>query len=311
MEPETNNKWWQCQQLIYKWLSEEEPDERRRTRATDIYKKWFAPLALNHYDSQQNKVFLSVPSKQVYEVIELIYVSMMSKVLKSVFGQGVSLIYNVRQPEPSADEVAKWLAEHSPYNPQRDPHHIHVENARERLEQEMRRVWGDERFLWMNGYERIADWLTDNKGKGLLLCAPTGRGKTDICQRILPDILCNGGRPIPYVEAKDLCKPKSADLRDDLKTEPILIVDKLGKEPRKFFSDDNNSFSDLLENAERTGQLLIICTQLSTTTIDPERYPEAAAQYPDSIQHRYGQDVLSRLAAVVKATRIVGPDMRR
>ena len=307
MTNEYQQKWQQCQQLMRERLIKQYPKNGER-----IFNTWIAPITFEHYSAEQEKVFFRVPSDYVSEFIDQFYLNAVFTSIRNIMGVKIrTIIWRTIPQGPTHADIAQWLAEHSPYNPKRDPHHIRVENARERLEEEMRRAWGDERFRWMKGYERIAEWLSDNKGKGLLLCAPTGRGKTDICQRILPNILGNGGRPIPYVEAKDLCKPKSADLRDDLKAAPILIVDKLGKEPRKFFSDDNNSFSDLLENAERTGQLLIICTQLSTTTIDPERYPEAAAQYPDSIQNRYGQDVLSRLAAVVKATRIVGEDMRR
>ena len=88
-----------------------------------------------------------------------------------------------------------------------------------------------------------------------------------------------------------------------------MIIDDLGKEPRKHYGDIDNSFFELCNNAERTGQLLIITTNLSTTPLSPG-HPNAHL-YPDSILTRYGQDVISRLRAITTVVEFLGGDMRK
>ena len=83
-----------------------------------------------------------------------------------------------------------------------------------------------------------------------------------------------------------------------------MIIDDLGKEPRRQYGNVDNSFFELCNNAERTGHLLIITTKLSTT-------PSDRALYPESIQERYGAEVLDRLKSITRMVRLEGESLRR
>ena len=115
---------------------------------------------------------------------------------------------------------------------------------------------------------------------------------------MVPVILGNGGRPIPSVSAKDV-----HTRLEDLKHERICIIDDLGKEPRRQYGNVDNSFFELCNNAERTGNLLIITTNLSTTPYD-------RTLYPSSIQETYGTEVLDRLKTITKMVRLEGQSLR-
>jgi DNA replication protein DnaC len=92
--------------------------------------------------------------------------------------------------------------------------------------------------------------------------------------------------------------------------ERIVIIDDLGKEPAKYYGDIDRSFFELCNNAERTGQLLIITTNLATAR--PASWPaDRPWPWPDSIEHRYGQEVLDRLKVITSVVRIEGESMRK
>lgn len=263
-----------------------------------MYDVWFGDVAFESYDADGRRLLLQVPHMYVYEFLELPSTAkLLSWAITSVFGEGVTLQYRIVGREPSFAEVAEYLR-HNGYDSSRDPYHIAVADARKRMEDGLHYfLKGDEQ--WLPGYDRIAEWLTDNKGRGLLVVGTPGLGKSLICQKILPVILGNGGRRIPSVAATDI-KARF----DELMKAHIAIIDDLGKEPRKHFGNTDNSFFELCNNAERTGKLLVITTNLSTTPVSDPRYP-------DSIEQRYGADVLDRLKAITKMVRLEGDSLRR
>ena len=282
---EHQRKWEACQQVI------------RQEVGTRVYDTWFADIVCVSYDEQQHTVLLEVPHRLVYEYIEELHVQMMQRVLSQGFMDRVVLNYRIRHQEPSFADVAAYLQQHSAYDSRRDPYNIYVADARKRMEDGLRYfLHGSEQ--WLPAYDRVVEWLTDNKGRGLLCLGTPGMGKTLICQKILPVILGNGGRPIASVMATEL-----HDRLEELKRERIVIIDDLGKESRKHFGNIDNSFFELCNNAERTGQLLVITTNLSTTPYD-------RTLYPDSIQERYGNEVLDRLKVITKVVRIEGESLR-
>lgn len=284
MEKDCQRKWEACQQVI------------RQEVGTRVYDTWFADIVCVSYDEQQHTVLLEVPHRLVYEYIEELHVPLMQRVLSQGFMDRVALNYRIRHQEPSFAEVAEYLQKQG-YDSRRDPHHITIPNARKRMEDGLRYFLGD-KAQWQPCYDSVADWLTDNKGRGLLCFGTPGMGKTLVCAKILPVILGNGGRPIPCVDATEL-----KTRYEELKNERIVIIDDLGKEPRKHFGNVDNSFFELCNNAERHGNLLIITTNLSTTPYD-------RTLYPSSIQETYGIDVLDRLKAITKTARFEGSSLR-
>lgn len=293
-------KFQQCRTLVRERLQE---NMKNSEWASHIWDVWFKDITLVDYSPEQKVATLSVPSSYVYEYIEQFFAKTVGAALAQVFGPGVRLQYRIARQEPSFQQVAEYLQQHSAYDTRRDPYHIRINNARKRMEDGLH-YFLKGREKWLPGYDRMASWLTDNKGRGLLCVGTSGLGKTLLCRNILPVILGNGGRPIPCVNAADL-----RSSCEDLKKERICIIDDLGHEPRKYYGDIDNSFFELCNNAERTGNLLIITTNLSPNIIDP-RHPDAAV-YPDSIERRYGREVLDRLKVITSVAVFKGESLRQ
>lgn len=252
-----------------------------------IYDVWFSKVECESYDADTNTVVLGVPSVYVYEYLEQYQVPLLSEVLSSVFREGITLQYRIRKEQsrqPQAVEIPETSEIPS----------FAIEGARERLRNGLRHFLGD-RAVWLPAYDQIADWLSDNKGRGLLCVGTSGLGKTLISEKVLPVIL---GRKIAAVSAMDL----TARI-DELMKERCVIVDDLGKEPVRRYGETDRSFLKLCDAAERSGILLIVTTNLSTTPVSDPLYPE-------SIEQRYGKDVLSRLRATTKLIIFKGNDLR-
>ena len=283
-----NKLWEECLRMIR---------EKYGDKFSHWFDVWYGDVRFESYDADTHVLLVQVPSKYICEYLDTHCVKDLRWATQQVFKDGVTLNYRILR-EPSFAEVATYLQQHSAYDSRRDPYSIRVADAKKRLHDGLRYFLND-RAQWLPGYDKIADWLADNKGRGLLCVGTTGRGKSLLCQQILPVILGNGGRPIASIAATDL---KSR--LDELLHEKIVIIDDLGKEPRKYFGNVDNSFFELCNNAERTGNLLIITTNLSTT-------PSDRALYPDSIQERYGAEVLDRLKSITRMVRLEGESLRR
>lgn len=296
-QKEYEEKWTRCLQDIKERLMQ--VDE-----SGWVYKTWFESIVFESYDKATNAILIQVPDVHVYEYLEHFYVPLFKKVMGIYFGPNTALQYRVMKQKPSFADVAAYLAQHSAYDSRRDPYNIHVADAEKRLRDGLHYfLKGSER--WLPAYGQIAAWLQDNKGRGLLCVGHPGLGKTLICEKILPVILGNGGRPIASVKASSL-----HDRLPELLKERIVIIDDLGKEPAKHYGDIDRSFFELCSNAERTGQLLIITTNLATAR--PDSWPaDRPWPWPDSIEHRYGTEVLDRLKVITRLVRIEGASMRQ
>lgn len=255
-----------------------------------VFDVWFKDIMLDSYDDRKNAIVLEVPNAYVYEYIEELHVPLMNRVLSTVFGEGVRLRYRIRKNPVAATGIEYPEAGQIPA--------FTIADARERLHNGLRYYLGD-RAQWLPCYDRVADWLADNKGRGLLCIGTSGLGKTLVCERILPVII---GRRIATVKADDL----HARI-DDLLKERAVIIDDLGKEPAKHYGETDRSFLKICDAAEQRGILLIITTNLSTTPVSEAN----RAAYPLSIQERYGSEVLSRLRATTTVVGFSGKDMRK
>ena len=288
-------KWTRCLQDIKERLMQVD-------KSGWVYKTWFEPIVFESYDKATNTILIQVPDVHVYEYLEHFYVPLFKKVMGIYFGTNITLQYRILH-EPQFADVAAYLAQYSAYDTRRDPYNIHVADAEKRLRDGLHYyLKGGEQ--WLPAYDQIAAWLQDNKGRGLLCVGHPGLGKTLICEKILPVILGNGGRPIASVKASSL-----HDRLPELMKERIVIIDDLGKEPAKHYGNIDRSFFELCNNAERTGQLLIITTNLATAR--PASWPaDRPWPWPDSIEHRYGQEVLDRLKVITKMVRFEGASLR-
>lgn len=173
---------------------------------------------------------------------------------------------------------------------QPDRLHISLPNAKETLDAGFRHFIGDN-YTWQPEYDEIADWLTDNQGKGLFCMGNCGRGKTTICMQILPCVLQQCLRRIVTV-----CLAREMNRRyDEFMQKQMLVIDDVGREePYQQYGNRFNVFPDYVDDCERRGKFLITnsnCTVEELTT-------------------KYGQRTLSRLNAVTRLVVFAGKDLR-
>ena len=274
-----------------------------RRKGKHWYDTWLGCVHFESFDEQTRRLIIQVPSNYVVEYIEQHLVNTLAEELQSAFGGPVKLGYRVVSPGPSFGDIATFLKQQR-QGRGAGPVHIQIPNARQRLEEGMKYFLKDKPLQWLpgnHGYDRIVEWLTDNKNRGLLCLGRPGLGKSLICQRVLPVLLA------PYGDVVCVSATELHDRLEELKKARIVVVDDLGKEPRKHYGDIDNSFLELCDNSERTGNLVIITTNLATSR---GINGTLADGYPDDLHTCYGDAVYSRLQSITRVAIIEGNDLR-
>ena len=271
-------KWKECLDLI-----------RQEIKDEWIMTTWFECITCESFDAETRVLLLAVPSKYVVEFVEHFYVNLLKLVLNRVYGEGVTLQYHLQDqqaPAPVRDLSPGIISPDS---------HITIANAKERLQKGLQHFLGD-KAQWLPDYDEIADWLTDNKGRGLLLVGTSGLGKSVICQKILPVLL---GSDVAVVSAREM-----GQQIDTLLQQRCVIIDNLGHEPLTEMVNyrKRQPFFELCDEAVRRGLLLIVNTTFSTSRV---RNP----LYPNSIKDRYGDEVYNRLRATTHVVELRGQSM--
>lgn len=145
---------------------------------------------------------------------------------------------------------------------------------------------------WNTNYENIADWLADNKGKGLMLVGGCGVGKTLIGMRIIPLLLNHYcGKVVTICTANELNKTP-----DEIMRNHIIYIDDIGTEDvSNIYGNKRIPFAELVDIAERDGKLLIFSTNLDD----------------EHLKAKYGDRVVDRLHAIVRKITITGKSNRK
>lgn len=189
-------------------------------------------------------------------------------------------------------------------NPYAEKLNIAIPDAQKRLMAGLQYYMGND-AKWLPEYDEIADWLTDNKGRGLLCVGQPGLGKTLICCYILPMLLHKFAKVIPaVVTAVDMNKSI-----DKLLAKSIVIVDDIGTESPETitFGERRYPFAELVDSVERRSSILILTTNLWTRHyVDKE-----TGRVVPSIEDRYGLRTLDRLRAITSVVELKGSSMRR
>lgn len=165
---------------------------------------------------------------------------------------------------------------------------------------------------WLPEYDAVADWLADNRGKGLMCIGDCGRGKTVITRDILPLVFRNyiqihdmrddyWYHPVySYYQAKEL---KSR--WDEIVRGKVICIDDVGTEPiAKVYGETHNYFSELVDLCNDRDKLLICSTNLTQAQLFGGE--EDGIVYPA----RCDQRTFSRLVGNTVRVYFEGEDLR-
>ena len=124
------------------------------------------------------------------------------------------------------DVFQQMKAEGSPVPYQR--FRIAIPNARQELENVMTAILSSmgERLEWLPEYDRVADWLADNHGKGLFMFGNCGRGKSLLARYAIPAIIRAFSRRI--VSVVD-CGSQQVNI-DEILRRKLIVLDDVGVE---------------------------------------------------------------------------------
>lgn len=145
---------------------------------------------------------------------------------------------------------------------------------------------------WLSEYEEVSNWLSDNKGRGLLCYGNCGRGKSLICWKIIPLLLnhyCH--KIVACYDAQQM----NAEI-DAVKQKHIIYIDDIGTENISVkFGEKRLAFCEIVDEAEKRGKLLILTTNLSL----------------DEISQKYGERTMDRLVAITTRVKFKGGSLRK
>lgn len=141
-------------------------------------------------------------------------------------------------------------------------------------------------------YRPIVEWMTDNKGKGLLITGSCGLGKTLIAKHILPLLIRDSCRKVINIFTAQELNTKIDEI---LKLHTIYIDDIGTESVSKIYGNVRCTFSELCDAAEQRGKLLMITTNLTAS----------------ELEEKYGERTLDRLRAITKFVAFSGKSLRK
>lgn len=165
-----------------------------------------------------------------------------------------------------------------------------IPNARDLIYRGMRYLLKAEP-QWLPAYDEIADWMTDNKGKGLLVVGHCGTGKTLICGKVIPILInCLEKKIITPYTAQELNERLEEALRKKL-----VYIDDVGTESELVqYGNRRNAFCELVDYAEGRKNLLIMTTNKTT----------------EELAQKYGNRTVDRLVGITSLVTIKGDSFR-
>lgn len=174
--------------------------------------------------------------------------------------------------------------------------HWHSQDADQLLMRGLVYMLG-EQAQWLPEYDDVAEWLSDNRGKGLFLIGDCGRGKTLITQQIMPMLFehyirRDDGTRMAYncTTAKQL-----ADEWDTFSKYKIVCIDDIGTETKvKRFGNTRDYVEDLVDIAEKEQKLLVLSTNLTF----------------EQLQQRYDIRTIDRLKGLTRRVFFEGDSLR-
>lgn len=181
----------------------------------------------------------------------------------------------------------------------KEPLHITIHSAKEAMCRGLRYFLGDD-AKWLQGYDEIATWLSDNQCRGLLLYGANGRGKTIMCYKIIPTLIEYYHKEVSTIKlSASSLHYFASDERNktyDFLLARVVFIDDFGVESiTSNYGMKRDVFSELVDEAEKQQKILVLTTNLT----------------PDEIKQRYGLRTLDRLQAITRAICLNGESMRK
>lgn len=169
--------------------------------------------------------------------------------------------------------------------------HFRIEDAEDLLKRGLKHFIGDD-YQWLPEYNEIVEWLSDNKGKGLLCMGNCGRGKTVICLNILSAVF-------QYLLSQNYNIYDSVEMGDkieDIKSFGCnIMIDDIGLEQEfSKYGEKHIAFSEIVDIAEKKGLLLVITTNLNQK----------------QLKSKYGERTFDRLKSLTKCVVFKGNSLR-
>lgn len=148
----------------------------------------------------------------------------------------------------------------------------------------------DKEYVEKEGYSEICEWLSYNKGRGLLIMGSCSLGKTFAARYVIPAIL------LKYSNRVVKCYELNRDSIDDILKKKIAVIDDFGTEDiRNEYGTKRMALSEIVDNAEKQSNLLILTTNLTG----------------EEIKNRYGVRIYERLKAITKQIAVKGESERK
>lgn len=170
---------------------------------------------------------------------------------------------------------------------------IKVPNAKTVLENALRYFLSLEgrEMIWLPQYDLIAEWLEDNKGRGLLLYGSCGLGKTFLTRYVITAILLKySNKVVTSFDMVDVNKDP-----DKVMSKHIIALDDIGTEDVSIkYGEKRSIIPEVLDVTEKYGKLLLMTSNLGG----------------EDLIKKYGNRTFDRILAVTKRIEFNGKSFR-
>ncbi|MDD3489208.1 MAG: hypothetical protein PHR62_04905 [Paludibacter sp.] len=170
---------------------------------------------------------------------------------------------------------------------------IRIPNAKIVLENALRYFLGldGKKMIWLPQYDQIAEWLEDNKGRGLLLYGSCGLGKTFLSRYVIPAIILKYHNKV--VHSFDMTELNKEP--DKVLAKHLIAIDDIGTEDISIrFGEKRSVVPEILDAAEKYGKLLLLTSNLGG----------------EDLIKKYGNRTFDRILAVTKRIEFNGKSFR-
>lgn len=157
---------------------------------------------------------------------------------------------------------------------------LKLPNAKEILHAAMKYFIG-EKFVWIDEYNQVAEWLSDNEGRGLILHGINGNGKSMLIQKAIPAIFLKyHNRVVNCYDSSNLNVNA-----DEIMTKRFISIDDFGiEEQGVIYGNRRWVLPDVMDLSEKRGNIVLLSTNFNA----------------DEIAKKYGVRTFERMISTTK-----------